>query len=99
MFFILLNKYISNSYQHFSYVTLVQLFINKDNMPLLDNLMEEEVNIDFKTITEKIFYFSLKNLKSITINKEMTSKILKKMDEREDINNLSLAILKFFSLQ
>jgi len=35
----------------------------------------------------------------MTINKEMTSKILKKMDEREDVNNLSLAILKFFSLQ
>jgi len=97
MLYIYIND--SNSFQHFSYVTLVQLFINRNNMPLLDNLMEEEADIDFKSITEKIFYFSLKNLKSITINKEMTSKILKRIDEREDVNNLSLAILKFFSLQ
>jgi len=68
-------------------------------MPLLDNLMEEEVDINFKTITEKIFYFSLKNLKNITINKELTSKFLRKINEREEVNNISLAIIKFFSLQ
>jgi len=68
-------------------------------MPLLDDLMDEEVDIEFKSITEKLFYFSLKNLKNITINKELTSKILRKIDEREDVNNLSLAIIKYFSLQ
>jgi len=61
--------------------------------------MEEEVDINFKTITEKIFYFSLKNLKNITINKELTSKFLRKINEREEVNNISLAIIKFFSLQ
>jgi len=68
-------------------------------MPLLDNLMDEKVDIDFKSITEKIFYFSIKNLRSYVINKEMTSKFLRKLNEKEEVNNLSLAIIKFFSLQ
>ncbi|ORX53791.1 hypothetical protein BCR36DRAFT_442300 [Piromyces finnis] len=88
-----------NPIQHFLYVSLAHLFINKESMTSLDNLTEEDVDIDFKSITEKIFYFSLKNYKNILINKELTFKMLKKIDEREDVNNLSLAIIKYFSLQ